>query len=401
MRDTDGNPNGVDLHGTPTVTRSSKRLLVILGVFLCAALGLLVYSTGRQPSAPPPAPHPAAAADEKALLETPKTTGLAVPNVPVSPAPVPAPVEPRTARPTPALDPVVLEQWRQVRAYRAQQQLQGLQSPLEVSVSLPPRQQGHQQPQPSVSLASGGGREVLATADPSSGYNPADQKDKEAFLRERSADGRGVWTLPNARVPGAACEIKTGTVIPGIMLSGINSDLPGQLIAQVSQNVYDTATGQHVLIPQGSRLLGRYDSRIVMGQERVLIAWNRILFPDGSSVDMGSMPGADQAGYAGFTDKVNNHYFRVFGSAFLMSLITGGMAYSMDALRPDSGGDNQNPTVQDEMGSALAAQMGQASMQLLQRNSTIQPTLEVRPGYRFNLVVVKDVVFDAPYRAWR
>lgn len=399
MRDTDGNPNGVDLHGTPNVTKSSKRLLVLLAAFLCAAIGLLMYSTDQQPSAPPPAPQPSAAADERALLATPDTTGLAVPDVPAPPAPAPA--EPQAVRPAPAIDPAVLEQLRRVQAYRAQQQLQGLQSPLEVSVSLPPRQQGHQQPQPSVSIATGGGREALATADPSSGYNPADQKDKEAFLRERSADTRGIWTLPNARVPGAACEIKTGTVIPGIMLSGINSDLPGQLIAQVSQNVYDTATGQHVLIPQGSRLVGRYDSRIVMGQERVLIAWNRILFPDGSSVDMGSMPGADQAGYAGFTDRVNNHYFRIFGSAFLMSLITGGMSYGMDALRPDSGGDNQNPTVQDEMGSALAAQMGQASLQLLQKNINIQPTLEVRPGYRFNLVVVKDVIFDAPYRAWR
>lgn len=394
---TDGNPNGLDLHGTPNATKPSKRLFVILGVFLCAAFGLLVYSTGQQPSAPPSAPQPAAATDERGLLEKPDTTGLAVPEMPATPAP--APVEPQPARSVPAIDPVLLEQWRQVQAYRAQQQLQGLQSPLEVSISIPPRRQEGPSSQSSVPIPTEGRRDASSGVEPGSGYNPADQKDKEAFLRERSAES-GIWTLPNARVPGAACEIKTGTVIPGIMLSGINSDLPGQLIAQVSQNVYDTATGRYVLIPQGSRLLGRYDSRIVMGQERVLIAWNRIIFPDGSSVDMGSMPGADQAGYAGFTDNVNNHYFRIFGSAFLMSLITGGMAYSMDALRPDSGDGNQNPSVQDEMGSALASQMGQASLQLLQKHINIQPTLEVRPGYRFNLVVVKDVIFQQPYRRW-
>lgn len=85
------------------------------------------------------------------------------------------------------------------------------------------------------------------------------------------------------------------------MLSGINSDLPGQLIGQVAQNVYDSATGQHLLLPQGSRMIGMYDSRVVAGQSRVLVAWNRIVFPDGSAITLGSMPGTDMAGYSGFS----------------------------------------------------------------------------------------------------
>jgi len=120
------------------------------------------------------------------------------------------------------------------------------------------------------------------------------------------------------------------------MISGINSDLPGSLIAQVSQNVYDTATGHHLLVPQGAKLYGVYDSRVVYGQSRVLVAWNRLIFPDGSAVTLGAMPGADISGYAGYEDLLNNHYLRIFGSAFLMSLVTGGTSYAMDNVSNSS-----------------------------------------------------------------
>jgi type IV secretion system protein VirB10 len=184
------------------------------------------------------------------------------------------------------------------------------------------------------------------------------------------------------------------------MVSGIHSDLPGSLIAQVSQNVYDTATGRSLLIPQGSKIYGVYDSRVVYGQSMVLIAWNRIIFPDGSSVTLGAMPGADIAGYAGFHDRVDNHYPRIFGSAVLMSLVTGGMSYAVDQVsnNDSSGNGNANSTtIQDEMTAALAAQLGQATLQLLQKNLNIKPTLEIRPGYQFNVVVTKDVAFRGAY----
>jgi type IV secretion system protein VirB10 len=110
-------------------------------------------------------------------------------------------------------------------------------------------------------------------------YDPAADRDKEAFFSR--ADGKE-WILPHTREAGRSFELKTGSVIPGVMVSGVNSDLPGHLIAQVSQNVYDTATGRDLLLPQGSKLFGVYDSRVVYGQSRVLIAWNRLVFPDGS-----------------------------------------------------------------------------------------------------------------------
>ena len=183
------------------------------------------------------------------------------------------------------------------------------------------------------------------------------------------------------------------------MITGINSDLPGSIIAQVSQNIFDSATGQNLLVPQGSRLFGKYDSRIIYGQSRVLVAWNRIVYPDGSAITLPSMPGTDMAGSAGFEDEVNNHYFRIFGSSALMSLIMGGTAYT---LNETTGGDSTNEnSLQSQMTAALAQQFGQTTTSLLQKNLNIKPTLEVRAGYQFNIVLTKDVVFEQPYTAWR
>mgnify|MGYP000629702635 CR=1 FL=1 len=193
-------------------------------------------------------------------------------------------------------------------------------------------------------------------------------------------------------------EIKTGTVIPAVMVSGINSDLPGVMIAQVSQNVWNTANGKYLLIPQGSKLYGVYDSRVVYGQERVLIAWNRVIFPDGSSVTLGAMPGADSAGYAGFHDQVNNHYVRLFGSAFLMSGVTAGITYSQ---RQNQATNTYGaPSASSALSEALGQQLGQVTAQLIAKNLSISPTLEIRPGYRFNVVVTKDMTFSKPYRSF-
>ena len=226
-------------------------------------------------------------------------------------------------------------------------------------------------------------------------YDPAADQDKEQFFTR--SDARD-WISPHTREAGRTFEIKTGTVIPGVMIIGINSDLPGHLIAQVSQNVYDTATGRDLLLPQGSKLFGAYDSRVVYGQSRVLIAWNRVIFPDGSFVTLGAMPGTDISGYAGFKDKVDNHYLRIFGSAVLMSLVTGGMSYAVDQVS-NNDSDSDSTSMQDEMIAALAAQLGQTTLQLLQKNLNIKPTLEIRPGYQFNIIVTKDVIFRTAYAA--
>jgi type IV secretory pathway VirB10-like protein len=205
------------------------------------------------------------------------------------------------------------------------------------------------------------------------------------------------WRLESEpEAPRSPYELRAGFVIPGLLISGINSELPGQIMAQVSQDVYDTPLGKYKLIPQGSRLVGSYTSDVAFGQSRILIGWQRIVFPDGKVMDIGSMPGADSAGYAGLKDKVNNHYFRLFGSAFLMSAVTAGVAMS----QPDQAPTNNRPTASSAMSEALGQQLGNVTAQLISKNLNVAPTLEIRPGYRFNVIVTKDMTFSKPYKAF-
>lgn len=169
-------------------------------------------------------------------------------------------------------------------------------------------------------------------------------------------------------------------------------------MAQVSQDVYDTATGKYMLIPQGSRLVGSYSSDVAYGQSRVLVAWQRIVFPDGKAMDIGAMPGADSAGYAGFRDQVNNHYFRLFSSAFLMSGVTAGITYSQRQNQANNA--YGAPSASSALSEALGQQLGQVTAQLIAKNMSISPTLEIRPGYRFNVVVTKDMTFTKPYKSF-
>lgn len=182
-------------------------------------------------------------------------------------------------------------------------------------------------------------------------------------------------------------EIKAGWVIPGVMISGLNSDLPGQIIGQVREAVYDSATSTQCLIPPGSRLVGIYDSGVTLGQTRALAAWQRIIYPDGSSISLDKMPGADQGGYAGFYDQVNNHYLKIFGAGAMLSIFSAGIQLS----QPQASGD-ENTNSSQIIAGALGQQMGQIGMQMAQRNMNIQPTLEIRPGYQFNIMVTKDII---------
>lgn len=209
------------------------------------------------------------------------------------------------------------------------------------------------------------------------------------------------WALGNqAAAPTSPFELRAGGVLPATLISGINSELPGQIMAQVSQNVYDTATGRYLLIPQGSRLIGTYASNVAYGQSRVLIAWQRIVFPDGKALDLGAMPGADPEGYAGYTDKVNNHYFRIFGSALLMSGITAGISYSQNTNQQVSATGYAAPSASQALSQALGQQLGSATAHLIEKNLNISPTIEIRPGYRFNVIVTKDLALTKPYQSF-
>ena len=207
--------------------------------------------------------------------------------------------------------------------------------------------------------------------------------------------------------PASAFTVMTGSVIPAVLVSGINSDLPGPILAQVSQNVFDSATGKYLLVPQGSRLIGVYQNASAYGQQRVEIAWQRLIFPNTSSMNLPQMPGADQGGYAGFTDEVNNHYLRTFGTAALMSLISAGQMVGQMATFGGSGASygpygyyqpNQWAMASEMAGSAASGQFGAVGQQMIGQGMNRPPTIEIRPGYQFNVMVTEDLVFPGAYK---
>lgn len=230
------------------------------------------------------------------------------------------------------------------------------------------------------------------------GKSPLDQEDeytrtnrqaqKRAFLEEKPDSD--VYLAHTKTAPISENEIKAGTVIPGVMISGINSDLPGEIIGQVRENVYDSATGRHILIPAGTRIVGSYDSSVTQGQQRVLVVWQRLIFGDGSFISLGSMPGADTSGFAGFKDKVNNHYRQTFGTALLLSVFSAGIKMTQHD-RNDSL-PNNNLTAEQTLTQELGRNMGQTGSEIMRKKINIQPTLTIRPGFRFVIVVNKDIV---------
>ncbi len=187
--------------------------------------------------------------------------------------------------------------------------------------------------------------------------------------------------------PASPWSLQQGTLIPAILSAGIHSELPGQTTAIVRHDVFDTTTGQHLLIPQGSRLLGSYDHEVVWGQRRVLVAWNRILFPDGRSIQLGAMPGTDLAAMSGLHDQVNNHLVRTFGSALLLSAISAGTQLS----QPQESADGGAPSARQVLSAAMGQELGRTATEVTRRNLDVRPTLVVRPGYLFHVEVTEDL----------
>jgi type IV secretion system protein VirB10 len=217
------------------------------------------------------------------------------------------------------------------------------------------------------------------------------QEEKLGFLQKTR---RSHYLDAQLTAPVSPYELKTGTVIPGTLISAMNSDLPGEIIAQVSQNVYDSATGNHLLVPQGAKLFGRYDSRVSFGQGRLLVKWERLIYPNSYTLELGNMSGHDQEGNMGASDRVNNHYGRIFGWAFLTSVLSAGYQLS----QPQQTSALSTPSSQQVAAAAVGQQMAQLGAQIAARNMQVQPTIEVRKGYRFNVMVNEDVVFPDVYR---
>lgn len=395
---------------TPKAERLSKRAAMAAGFVLLVLFGAIFYGVvSRSKSRAEAAtgekvPSAATRTGEEIARGIPQgSLGIAPVAAPVAAvppdlrapvAPDPSPFErsaPTREKPTPA--EATLDEIERAEAYKLQREamVAGMgvdgfsETAGEESQSLPGRAGA-----PSIGLQ-GANPASFGQANPDEYATQNGQSDKRSFGRS----GKSNAYLDSTRVAALAkLELKAGWEIPAAMEQGLNSDLPGSLKALVTQDVYDTATGRNVLIPQGARLVGTYNSAVTYGQSRAQVVWNRIIYPDGSSLDLQGMVGQDTAGYAGFKDKVNNHYVRVFGAALVSSLFSAGYELTQDGNRDDEG-----RTSSSVVASAAGAEVSRVGAELTRRNLNVQPTIEIRPGYRFNVRVERDIIFPSAWRA--
>jgi type IV secretion system protein VirB10 len=228
---------------------------------------------------------------------------------------------------------------------------------------------------------------ALAGGDPDAlGGSTSDQTRKLAFLK--SGPEKDVYNPHALQTPASPYQLMAGTVIAASLVTGLNSDLPGFVIAQVTENVFDTVSGRHLLIPQGARLVGRYDHLVAFGQERALVVWQRIILPDGSSVVIDNLPATDTGGYAGLADQVDLHTWKLLKGVALATVLGVGSELVFDSSESDLIRALQQST---------QATTNRAGQRLIERQLNVQPTITVRPGWPLRVIVHRDVVL----RPWR
>ena len=191
--------------------------------------------------------------------------------------------------------------------------------------------------------------------------------------------------------PASPFVIQAGTIIPAALITGIQSDLPGQITAQVTENIFDTPTGRAKLVPQGSRLIGIYDSQVAFGQSRVLLVWTRLIMPNGRSIVLERQQGADAGGYSGLEDEIDNHWAELFKAALLSTILGVGAELGSGA---DTG---SNTDIIQALRLSAANSLNQTGQQVVRRNLNIQPTLTIRPGFPVSVIVNRDLILE-PYR---
>ncbi len=212
------------------------------------------------------------------------------------------------------------------------------------------------------------------------------QQRKLDFL-DQKADPK-IYNPHRLQEPVSPYQVMAGTVIAASLVTGINSDLPGTAKAQVTEHIYDTVTGRYLLIPQGSQLIGKYDSVIAFGQRRVLVAWNRIIRPDGSSLVIDNLPATDPAGYAGLEDEVDYHTWRLIAGMALSTMLGVGTELTL--------GDQEDDLVR-AIRESIQQNTNRAGQRVTERNLNLQPTLTIRPAWPVRVIVQRDLILQ-PYR---
>ena len=227
----------------------------------------------------------------------------------------------------------------------------------------------------------GGDTDLVGTA-----INTADQTRKLTFLK--AGPEKQVYNPHGLQTPVSAYQLMAGTVIAASLITGLNSDLPGFVIAQVTEHVYDTVSGRFLLVPQGSRLVGKYDNIVAFGQERALVVWQRIILPDGSSIVIDNLPATDTGGYAGLADEVDLHTWKLLKGVALATVLGVGSELAFSSSDSDLIKALQQST---------QSTTNRAGQRLVERNLNVQPTITVRPGWPLRVIVHADLVMR-PYR---
>jgi len=237
--------------------------------------------------------------------------------------------------------------------------------------------------------------ELEALRQLTAGHDQPRYAQKAKFIRHGAEDWPSGYLKGTRQGPLTRYELKAGAVIPAVMISGINSDLPGQILAQVAEDIFDTATGRNLVIPQGSKLVGTYDNEVAYAQKRALVIWTKIVYPDASQLELEGMPGADTSGYAGFKDKVNRHVARRVGAALLLTVFNLGAELTRQAGQTVRGFQTQSAVT-----AAVGQSVAELGREMVEKESEVPNTLQIRPGYRFHVMVNKDIAFRSPYRRW-
>lgn len=217
------------------------------------------------------------------------------------------------------------------------------------------------------------------------------QGEKREFIDTQESGTNAGYINSRLTWPKSMFEVKAGSIIPISIITGINSDLPGEIIGQVRENVYDTITGNHLLIPQGTRLMATYDSVIAYGQERALLCWSQVRMPNGSSINLECAPGIDLAGYSGLSDEVDNHWGRLILGVGLSTVLSAGISLSQGDV------EGYTPSITQGMAANAAEQINDVGKQFTKKNLDIQPTIKIKPGFNGNVLVNKDIILT-PYK---
>ena len=194
---------------------------------------------------------------------------------------------------------------------------------------------------------------------------------------------------------GSPYTVRAGTIIPGLLITGVSSDVPGNVLGQTSRDVFDSRTQRTLLVPKGSRLVGTYDSRSV-GSGRLIVLWSRLIFPDGRSLALPKLGATDERGLAGLHDQVNHHYGRIYGTALLLSAIGAGVQLSEPQ---QSATLYAVPSTRQVAAGAVGQQLSDVALENVRRGLDVPPTITIRPGQPFNVFLTGDIVFDGPYAA--